>query len=89
MGLKMVNLLAHLSAVLLDPIRLLFSYIGARSSTSKWHLILSSLIGAILAEWLLTTTQITRVFGEGIVMGWIGSLLQTFIIFYVFKNKTS
>lgn len=82
----MLNLVAYLIATLLDPFRLILSFLGTWLSSKKWHLIVSSLIGAFLLEISLTCIQETRVFGEGLLKGWLASLLQVFLIFCILKK---
>jgi hypothetical protein len=78
--------LAVLIATLADPIRLILAFMGAGISTKKYHLYISALGGALIVEALLCLNQVTRVFGSGLLVGCVASLVHVYLAYYILSK---
>lgn len=70
-----------LTAALLDPIRLILTLAVVLVSKCAWIVPAAAAISAIAIETMLTMTQITRVWGDGIIIGFLASLIHAGAIY--------
>jgi len=66
----------------LDPIRVLITWSFLLSARRPWRVFAAAALSAVVCETLLMTLQTTWVWGEGLVVGGIASLLQAGILFW-------
>lgn len=75
--------IAALLASLLSPIRLVITLFFVLLTKRKWIVPVAAVISAIAVESLLTASQYTRVWGEGLVIGLMASLIHAYAIYWV------
>jgi hypothetical protein len=68
----------------LDPIRVLITLAFLLLARNHWRVFIAAALSAVVCETLLMTLQTTWVWGEGLVVGGIASLLQALILFWLF-----
>jgi ABC-type thiamin/hydroxymethylpyrimidine transport system permease subunit len=81
MGYVMGSFLGHF----LDPLGFTIAILGSLFIRKPWQVLLVGLITASIVETILTTTQYTRTWGEGIVIGVVASSLHAAIGFAIVK----
>lgn len=77
--------MAALSTMLifaLDPIRVLITLAFLLLARNHWRVFIAAALSAVVCETLLMALQTTWVWGEGLVVGGIASLLQAVILFW-------
>lgn len=94
----LVIILAGMTAALLDPIKwLIILVISISLLEKKWAVwkivIITTLTGAIVSETILTTMQVTRTFGQGVILHLLASFILSFAGIwlarkYFIKSKT-
>lgn len=72
----MNTLLIAVLAGLLDPVRAAIIAIFRVCSSNIWVMAAGVIVSAVVVESMLTATQITRVWGQGLVTGLIASTVQ-------------
>ncbi|TBW47618.1 hypothetical protein EZI54_22375 [Marinobacter halodurans] len=78
--------IATLIARLLDPISFIIVLFISLFSRKKWFIPVIALAGAIVTETLLTSTQVTRSWGQGIVLGIIASGIHAVFCHYLIQR---
>lgn len=76
-------LLGTIVGKLLDPVSFIVVLIFTLCSKQKYIIFIAALFGAIITESVLTSMQVTRSWGQGIVPGFIASLLHAAFLFWV------
>jgi nucleoside permease NupC len=74
--------LALILASLIDPIRFAITLAVTLFSRQKWIIPVSAIVSAIASETLLTSIQMSRTWGEGILPGVIASGIQALLCFW-------
>ena len=82
----MAVLTGVLLAMLLDPVRLVLTLGVVLFSRKIWIIPIAAICSAVVVETMLTSSQMTRDWGEGIVIGFLASLIQASLIFLVRKG---
>lgn len=81
--------MAYIAAVLLmsflDPIRALITLAGLFVSRKPWAILFAAGLSAVAVETFLTAMQITRVWGQGLLLGIVASLLQAGLLFLIVR----
>ena len=79
----MVYLAAVLTASLLSPVRLIVTLLIVLLSKRGWIIPVAAVTSAAVVETLLTTLQMTRVWGDGLVVGLAASLIHASLIYWI------
>ena len=84
--------IAVLLAKTLDPIGFLIVLVISLFSRKKWIIPISAIFSSIIIESILTSSQISRNWGESIIPGLIASSVHAIICYFIInlfrKNKT-
>ena len=80
---SLAALLGIIIGKLLDPVSFIVVLVVTLCSKQKYIMIVAALVGAIITESVLTSIQVTRSWGQGIVQGFIASLLHAAFLFWV------
>lgn len=83
-------IIAILLAKLLDPISFIVVLIISFFSREKWIIPVAAVIGAVVTETMLTSTQITRTWGHGVIPGLMASGIHAILCYWFirkFKKK--
>ncbi|MFK5894349.1 MAG: hypothetical protein QM504_14095 [Pseudomonadota bacterium] len=83
-------IIGSIAGKLLDPIGFFIVLFISFLSRKKWIIPIAAIIAAVATETLLTSSQYTRIWGEGIVYGLIASGLHALICYWIigaFKKK--
>lgn len=64
-----------------DPIRLVITLAVSLCSRQKWIIPVAAMVSAIVIETLLTSMDITRTWGEGILLGMVASGIQALMCY--------
>jgi hypothetical protein len=67
----------------LDPIRVFITLAFLLFARSRWMVFVAAALSTVVCETLLMALQTTWVWGEGLVVGGIASLLQSAILFWM------
>lgn len=73
--------LAMLLAKLADPLSFILALVGAYMARRWWHLLLVVLVVAATVETVLSATQITHQWGEGLIIGCLASSIQACVCY--------
>ena len=86
-----MSFIASTVVKLLDPIGFVIVLLVSLVSRQRWIIPVAAVSGALIAETLLTVTQYTRSWGQGIATGVVASTLQALACFVVLGlfRKTS
>ena len=76
---------AVLLAAFLDPIRALITFACGFLSRRAIGVLLAAVASAVICETILTGAHVWRYWGQGIVAGFIASLLQAAVIYLAVK----
>ena len=76
-------------AALLDPIRLVIALLVVLFSRQKWIILVAAAISALAIETLLSSTQHTRTWGQGLPVGSIASLVHASLVFLIRARITA
>ncbi len=76
-------------AAILDPIKLVVAVGVFTISFNRYMLALGVVAGGLISEAILTKMQITRQFGDGLVVQLIGSLVVTVVVYLVWLKIKS
>jgi len=68
---------------LLDPVSFIIVLVISTFSRKKWVILVAAITGAVVTETILTSSQFTRTWGEGLVYGFIASGLHALICYWV------
>ena len=68
---------------LFDPVSAVVALVVVTFSRKKWIIIVAAIIAAIVAETVLTSMQMRRSWGQGLVPGIIAGSLHAIIFFWV------
>lgn len=68
---------------LLDPVSFIVALVVTTFSREKWIIVVAAICAAIVTETVLTSMQVTRSWGQGIVPGIIASFLHAAFSFWV------
>lgn len=75
---------------LLDPVSLVLCFILLVIKREKWMIGVSAIAAAIASETVITLMLFTRTWGEGLVLGFIASLIHSVLAYWVvgkFRKK--
>lgn len=78
--------IATILARLLDPISFIIVLFISLFSRKKWFIPVVAVAGATVTETLLTSTQVTRSWGQGIVLGVVASGIHAVICHYLIQR---
>ena len=78
-----MNLLAIIIAKLLDPVSVIITVIVVLFSRSAWIVPVAAIVAALSVESMLVSTQFSRNFGDGIVLGLVASMIHATIAFKI------
>ncbi len=84
-------IVAMLLAKILDPVSFIVVLVVSLFSRKKWIIPVAAIIGAIVTETILTFTQITRTWGQGIILGVLASGIHAVLSYWLIGKfkKTS
>jgi len=74
---------AILLVKMLDPVSFIVVLMVSIFSREKWIIPVAAIIGAIVTETVLTSTQITRTWGQGIIFGVLASGVHAVLIYWL------
>ena len=77
---------AMLLAKILDPVSFIVVLVVSLFSRKKWIIPVAVIIGAIVTETILTSTQITRTWGQGIILGVLASGVHAVLSYWLIGN---
>jgi hypothetical protein len=69
----------------LDPIRALITFACSFLSRRAYGVLIAATVSAIICETILTGAHVLRYWGQGIVAGFIASLLQAAVLYFAVK----
>ena len=67
----------------LDPIRVFITLVFLLFARSRWMVFVAAALSTVVCETLLMALQTTWVWGEGLVVGGVASLLQSVVLFWM------
>jgi len=79
---------AVLIAKLLDPISFIVALVIVLFSRRWWIIIVAAAVSAVIVETILTSTQFTRTWGQGLLLGFVASAIHASVIFFVRQTLT-
>ena len=68
---------------LLDPLSFVVALIVTAFSREKWIIVVAALCAALITETVITSMQVSRSWGQGIMPGIIASLLHAVFSFWL------
>ncbi|RJP32214.1 MAG: hypothetical protein C4527_06410 [Candidatus Omnitrophota bacterium] len=71
---------------LLDPISFIVVLVVSFFLREKWIIPVAAIVGAVATETMLASTQITRIWGQGIIPGFISSGIHAIICYWLLIN---
>ena len=87
-----MTIIAMLLAKFLDPISFIVVLFISFITREKWIIPVAAIAGALVTETVLTSTQITRTWGQGLPIGIIASGLHAVLCYWLigkFKKKNT
>ena len=69
----------------LDPVRALITFASSFLSRKAYGVLIAAAASAIVCETVLTIAHVSRYWGQGIVAGFIASLLQAAVLYWAVK----
>ena len=85
-----MNVIVAVIAATLDPIKVLVIVGCFLVYYSRYTIPVAIIVATLIAEGILTKTQLTRNFGEGIVIQFISAIILTAIVYFAwFKIKNA
>jgi len=84
-------IIAILLVKMLDPVSFIVVLMVSTFSREKWIIPVAAIIGAIVTETVLTSTQNLRIWGEGIIFGVLASGVHAVLSYWLIGKfkKTS
>ena len=85
-------IIGRITGNLLDPIAFLIAFIVVLFSRSKWIILVAAIAETVLSEAIVTSTQVTRDFGDGLAVGFVAALIHATVAYLIvtkFRNRKS
>lgn len=71
---------------LLDPLMLVIAALITLAARRWWHVLVVGFVVALISETILNSTQILRVWGEGLVPGFIAYSIHSALAFWAIRK---